>query len=65
MKRFRKIWRLFGLSILIILACFGIGIAGGAPIPSPRKKEDSIELKVELPDTERNTKEIGQFNKQR
>nr|WP_294869800.1 hypothetical protein [uncultured Pedobacter sp.] len=32
MKRFKKTMRLFGLIVLIILACFGIGLGGTPPV---------------------------------
>jgi hypothetical protein len=48
MKRLKKILRLAGLVLLISLALCGIGIIGGVPVPPPRKKEDAIELRIEL-----------------
>lgn len=48
MKSFKKILRLSGLVLLIVLASIGIGLAGVVPIPTSTKKEDTIEIKVEL-----------------
>ena len=50
MKSFKKLLRLSGLVLLIALACFGIGIIGGTPVPPKNKKEDTIEIVVELSD---------------
>lgn len=54
MKRLKKLLRLTGLIILIILACFGVGIGGTPPVLprlnnrpgieySERKKEEEID----------------------
>ncbi|NEU10491.1 hypothetical protein GZH53_19350 [Flavihumibacter sp. R14] len=48
MKSFKKLLRLSGLVLLIALACFGIGIIGGTPVPPRNKREDTIEIVVEL-----------------
>ncbi len=48
MKSFKKILRLSGLVLLIVLASVGIGLAGVVPIPTSTKKEDMIEINVEL-----------------
>jgi len=40
--------RIAGMVMLIVLASFGIGIAGGAPVPANRRKDNSIEIKTEL-----------------
>jgi hypothetical protein len=53
MKRFKKTLRLLGLVLLIVLACLGIGIVGGAPVPRSNKKENTIEINVELQDDDR------------
>lgn len=50
MKVFKKTVRLLGLFILIILASVGIAIGGGIPIPPGNKKEENIEVSIELED---------------
>ncbi|MEO5911249.1 MAG: hypothetical protein ABIP95_10200 [Pelobium sp.] len=52
MKRFKKTLRLLGLVVLIVLACLGIGIGGGVPVPPSNKKENTIEINVELLDAD-------------
>ena len=47
MQSLKKAFRLLGLSALIILASFGVGLSGGIAIPISRRKENnpiSIEL---------------------
>jgi hypothetical protein len=53
MKRFKKTLRLIGLVLLIVLACLGIGIGGGAPVPRFNKKENTIGINAELLDDDR------------
>lgn len=48
MQGFKKTMRLFGFGLLIVLAIFGIGIGGGVPISSNKKREDSDEIKTEI-----------------
>jgi hypothetical protein len=48
MKSFKRILRLSGFVLLIVLASVGVGFAGGVPIPSSNKKEDTIEIAIEL-----------------
>jgi len=48
MKRLKKMLRLAGLALLIILATCGIVIIGGAPVPPTRRKENTIEIRTEL-----------------
>lgn len=48
MKSFKKTMRLFGFSLLIVLASFGVGISGGAPTLPKNKRDDSNETKTEL-----------------
>jgi hypothetical protein len=53
-KQFKKILLMAGMVLLIVLACFGIGIAGGVPLPSNRRKDNSIEIRTELKETDEN-----------
>jgi len=62
MKRFKRILRLLGLMCLIALAVFGVGIAGGVPIPSSTKREHAIEVKIELLDTEESEADLVAFD---
>ncbi|MFK7903821.1 MAG: hypothetical protein AB8B69_01790 [Chitinophagales bacterium] len=62
MKRFKRILRPLGLVCLIALAVFGVGIAGGVPIPSSTKREHAIEVKIELLDTEENAADLVAFD---
>jgi hypothetical protein len=52
MKSFKKALRLLGYILLILLATVGIGLMGGVPIPTMNKKEDAIEVLVELVEDE-------------
>ena len=47
MKNVLRFLRLCRLIILIVLACFGMGISGGVPIPTINKKEETIEISIE------------------
>ncbi len=57
MKEFKKLLRTIGIILLIVLACFGLGIAGGAPIPVNKRRENNIELRIELKDAYENKSE--------
>ena len=54
--------RLLGLVILIALAVCGVGIAGGVPIPSSNKRENDIEVKMELFDNEEDESDLVRFD---
>ncbi|NII85101.1 MULTISPECIES: hypothetical protein [unclassified Pedobacter] len=64
MKQFKKAIRLTGLALLILLASVGLG--GGAPIPPPNRRENHIEIKIELKEAEDKEKwprfALGPFN---
>ena len=47
MKKLRRLLRLSGIVMLVALACFGIGIFGAVPIPPKKRKEDTIEFRIE------------------
>lgn len=51
MNNFKKIIRLVGLVVLLILASFGVGFGAVVP-PAPGKKEDEISLSIESEDNE-------------
>lgn len=61
MKRFKKIRRLIGLVLLITLAMVGIGTGGGIPVPIAGKRENQIEITVELPDAKEKDTNAEQF----
>lgn len=48
MKRFKKILKLLVLVCLIVLAGLGVGLGGGAILPSSNKKRKTTEFKIEL-----------------
>lgn len=50
MKKIIKKIKMLSYILLIILAIFGINMAGGIPV-LPTKKEDSNEIKIELVET--------------
>jgi hypothetical protein len=52
MKQLKRALRVAGLVMLIFLALSGIGIAGGAPVPAIRRKENTIEIRTELKKTD-------------
>ncbi len=62
MKSFKKTLKLLGLVLLIVLASVGIGISGGVSIPPTKKKEDTIEIKVELVESTKDKTALVQFD---
>lgn len=52
MRSLKKAIRLLWLVFLIVLASVGIGLGGAVPIPRATKKEDIIELNIELVESE-------------
>ena len=48
MKSLKKILRMSGLLLLLILASIGVGFSGGIPVPPLYKKDESLEIKIEL-----------------
>jgi len=48
MQKVKKALRAFGYILLIVLASFGIGMAGGVPIPSFMGKKDKEQDNIEL-----------------
>lgn len=61
MKSFKKILRLLGLILLIVLASLGIGFVGGVPIPPTKKRENTIEIKTELVEDKEDETKLFQF----
>lgn len=55
MKFLKKAWRLLSLVLLVSLAVTGIGLGGGIPIPASSRKENHIEISVELPESKEAT----------
>ncbi|MGK7392485.1 MAG: hypothetical protein ACNS60_19175 [Candidatus Cyclobacteriaceae bacterium M2_1C_046] len=64
MKSFKKILRLLGLVLLIVLASIGVGFGAGVPIPASNKKEDTIEVTVELVESNEDKTKLTQFDSQ-
>ncbi len=54
--------RVAGMVMLITLACFGISIAGGVPVPGSRRKDNSIEIKTELKEADENKNSTILYN---
>jgi hypothetical protein len=48
MKNLKKALRLSGFILLMVLASLGLGIGAGIPVPPLARKEDRVEVKVEL-----------------
>ena len=48
MKILKRILKLFGFILLMILACFGMALGGTVPFLPIRKPESRIEFKTEL-----------------
>lgn len=48
MKSFKKGLKVAFLVLIICLATIGISIAGGAPVPLSRRKENDPQIKIEL-----------------
>lgn len=44
--------RLFGLVLLILLATIGLGFGAGVPVTPSYKKEETIEVSIELLDSD-------------
>lgn len=62
MKSFKKTLKLLGLVLLIVLAFAGVGIVGGIPAPPSNKREDTIEIKVELLELNDDNSKLAQFD---
>jgi len=52
MKRIKKAIRLLALVCLIILACLGIGMSGGVPLPQIKNRRDAEKDAIELVDNQ-------------
>lgn len=65
MKGFKQALRLTGFILLIILASFGIGIGGGAPIPPSTRKKDPVEVISEEVDSERSSESESKVLKEK
>lgn len=50
--------RLMGLAVMIVLASFGVGLAGGITIPISKRRE-GIVVQVELMEEDKETEEVG------
>jgi hypothetical protein len=64
LKKFKRILRVAGMVMLMALAAFGIGLIGGAPIPMNKRRENIIELRIELKESPENKSETLVFKKQ-
>lgn len=50
--------------MLMALAAFGVGLMGGAPVPMNKKRENIIEMHIELKESNENEGELLIFKKQ-
>ncbi|MEZ4886693.1 MAG: hypothetical protein R3E32_18335 [Chitinophagales bacterium] len=62
MKKIKSSLRLLALVCLIILAVFGVGIAGGVPVYPSNKRENNIEVRIELIESEEDETDLVQFD---
>ncbi len=62
MNYLKRIWRQIGLILLIALVVLGIGIVGGVPIPPSNKRENDIEMKIELHEKEEDVFDVFQLD---
>ncbi len=51
-KTVKRILKIVGFVLLIILAGFGVGMCGGVPIPKAGRREDATDAAIELVETE-------------
>ncbi|WP_316792183.1 hypothetical protein [Pedobacter frigoris] len=56
MQSLKKAFRILCLSVLILLASFGVGLSGGIVMPASRKREDNPVL-IELVETNKENKD--------
>jgi hypothetical protein len=63
-KKIKKIMRITGMIMLMALASFGVGLVGGVPIPMNKRRENVIELRIELKESEENKAEELIFKNQ-
>ena len=54
--------RFGSMALLMALASVGIGIFGGVPIPPNKRRENIIEIKVELKEADENKADTVFFN---
>lgn len=52
MKKLKRILRIVGLVLLVMLACTGIGLTGAAPISSSNRQVLPEEVNVEMVEKE-------------
>ena len=57
MNKLKRILRLIGLILLIALGSMGVGLLGGVPIQPIRKKEDVIEVIIEMDNSSKENEE--------
>jgi hypothetical protein len=60
MKTAKKIFRLICLFLLIVLASFGIGIAGGVPVTPLQRRQENPEITIELVESREDKEELTQ-----
>jgi hypothetical protein len=60
MKTAKKIVRYICLFLLIVLASFGIGIAGGVPVTPLQRRQENPEITIELVESREDKDELTQ-----
>ncbi len=63
-KNFKKILRIAGMVMLMVLASFGVGLVGGVPVPMNKRRENIIELRAEQKERDENKAEELVFKQQ-
>ncbi|HSY60561.1 MAG TPA: hypothetical protein VK796_01745 [Cytophaga sp.] len=64
MKRFKRIVRLAGLFLMVLLASIGMALGLIVPIPQNRRKTDLIEISAEEDVSDKEEPEHTQFKDQ-
>lgn len=54
MKSFKKVLRLVGLVLLLVLATMGVGLSGGVPVRTAGKRDEMVEISVQLDEAAEN-----------
>jgi hypothetical protein len=62
MKSLKKGLKLICLVLMICLATIGISIAGGAPVPLSRRKENDPQIKIELVESKEEATDLVQID---
>ncbi|MEM7161386.1 MAG: hypothetical protein AAF487_02995 [Bacteroidota bacterium] len=50
MKNFKRVFRLLAFIALMVLACVGIGLSGGVPLPTSQNRREQEKAVIEMQD---------------